>query len=321
MDNLLVSIIVPVYNGEKYLADCIDSILSQTATNFELILINDGSIDKSLEICKNYVLRDKRIRLINKSNEGVSIARNCGINQSKGSLLCFIDADDLIAKDFLEKLLIASDKGSFLVGCGFKIIKNKDVRYEVRFNNEETTSALYLKSEKRNLASWGWLIPKHLLVDYNLLFEKNIIVSEDTLFMLQLLSKVGSFQTISDNGYLHRDNEYSVCNSSASFNKITSWLNVDISILKMDNHCLGKSNIDDISRSIEYSAISSLISYNPDPFERDKLLSLLNEIVYYRKISDYRKSIYINLYLLNVSPQLCALYHKIDTFLVRLVMK
>lgn len=171
MDNILVSIIVPVYNGEKYLPVCIESILSQTVSNFELIIINDGSVDKTLAICEEYKFRDKRIRIINKSNEGVSIARNYGIKQSKGSLICFIDADYLIAVDFLEKLLRVSDKGSFLVGCGFKVFKNNDVISEVRFNNEKTISSLYLKSEKRNLASWGWLIPKYLLVDNNILFN------------------------------------------------------------------------------------------------------------------------------------------------------
>lgn len=100
----LISVIVPIYNSEKYLNKCIRSILTQTYENFELILINDGSTDKSSQICDYFKNKDKRIKVINQHNKGQSIARNLGIKISEGEYISFVDADDYIEKDYLEYL-------------------------------------------------------------------------------------------------------------------------------------------------------------------------------------------------------------------------
>ena len=100
----LISIIVPVYNVEKYLRECLDSIMSQTYQNFECLLINDGSPDNSADICKEYVSKDPRFRYIEKENGGVSSARNLGLEHSKGEYITFIDSDDWVDLDYLEVL-------------------------------------------------------------------------------------------------------------------------------------------------------------------------------------------------------------------------
>ena len=100
-----VSVIVPVYNTEKYLPRCIESILAQTFTDFELILVNDGSTDKSGKICDEYAKKDSRIVVIHKENGGVSSARNKGIEISQGELISFIDADDWITPLYLSDLI------------------------------------------------------------------------------------------------------------------------------------------------------------------------------------------------------------------------
>ena len=102
--NELVSIIVPVYNTEKYLSKCLNSILEQTYKNIEIILINDGSTDDSLKVCKEYEKKDKRIKLINKENEGLSATRNLGILTAKGKYIGFIDSDDFIESDMFNNL-------------------------------------------------------------------------------------------------------------------------------------------------------------------------------------------------------------------------
>ena len=100
-----VSIIVPVYNVEKYLERCIESILAQTFTDFELILVDDGSCDKSKDICNYYEKKDFRVKVISKSQEGVSRARNVGIEYAKGEFILFSDSDDYVEADWCEKLL------------------------------------------------------------------------------------------------------------------------------------------------------------------------------------------------------------------------
>lgn len=99
-----ISIIVPVYNVEKYLRRCIDSILAQTFTDFELLLIDDGSKDYSGAICDEYAEKDNRIRVFHKENGGVSSARNMGIDNAKGDRFSFVDADERVAMDFLLDL-------------------------------------------------------------------------------------------------------------------------------------------------------------------------------------------------------------------------
>ena len=99
-----ISIIVPVYNAQKYLKKCIDSIINQTYKNIEILLINDGSKDKSLKICKEYEKKDSRIIVIDKQNKGVSNTRNVGIKKSTGDYIVFIDSDDCFELDAIETM-------------------------------------------------------------------------------------------------------------------------------------------------------------------------------------------------------------------------
>lgn len=104
MDYPQVSVIVPIYNVEKYLHKCVDSILKQTLTDFEIILIDDGSTDNSYKICHEYALKESRIQVLHKENAGVSSARNLGLDNAKGEYIIFIDADDWILEDMLQNM-------------------------------------------------------------------------------------------------------------------------------------------------------------------------------------------------------------------------
>ena len=104
MNNPAISIIIPVYNAENYLRRCIDSVLSQSFTDFELILVDDGSKDKSPQICDEYASQDTRVRVIHKANGGVSAARNDGLDIAKGEYITFIDSDDWVERDYLSTL-------------------------------------------------------------------------------------------------------------------------------------------------------------------------------------------------------------------------
>ena len=127
MKNELISIIVPVYNVENYLRQCLDSIMGQTYQNFECLLINDGSPDHSADICSEYVSKDSRFRYFEKENGGVSSARNLGIEHSKGEYITFIDSDDWVDSDYLEVLYTTLlEEGADITVSTYKQFNIKD---------------------------------------------------------------------------------------------------------------------------------------------------------------------------------------------------
>lgn len=136
----LISIVVPVYNTEIYLKECIESILNQTFRDFELILVDDGSPDNSPKICEEYKRKDKRVIVIHKENGGVSSARNCGIeyalNINRSKFLTFIDSDDIVASNYLQVLIESSDKYDF-VASNYVEFKNK-IPTNQKYNFETT---------------------------------------------------------------------------------------------------------------------------------------------------------------------------------------
>ena len=132
MNKELISIIIPIYNASRFIKKCITSILNQTYKNFELLIINDGSTDNSLEICNKF--NDKRIKIINQKNSGSECARLTGIKQSKGEYICFIDADDWISKDYLEILITYAQKYNVDVTCvkSYKVLDKYGI---IKFKN------------------------------------------------------------------------------------------------------------------------------------------------------------------------------------------
>lgn len=149
--NILISIIVPVYNTEKYLSACIESILGQTFTNFELILVNDGSKDESGVICDTFSQIDNRIQVIHKSNGGVSSARNSGLEIARGKWITFIDSDDFIKPTFLENLykpIYEDSKIEFVHGGACNWSNGQVVGYNQRYEDRigDDPSDLFISS-------------------------------------------------------------------------------------------------------------------------------------------------------------------------------
>ena len=115
----MVSCIIPVYNTEKYLPRCIESVLAQTFVDWEMLLIDDGSTDASGSICDEYAAKDERIRVFHKENGGISSARNVGLNYAQGEWIFFVDSDDSLPKTSLESLLSRSSDANIIVGGFF----------------------------------------------------------------------------------------------------------------------------------------------------------------------------------------------------------
>ena len=134
----MISVIVPVYNVEKYLEECLDSIQNQTYTDFEVLLVNDGSTDGSQAICECYCQADKRFRLMNQTNQGLSAARNKGVEISTGEYIVFVDSDDVIKINYLEKLMQYMTEDVDIVECIFTVKK-----MEFLDENIETTTIIF----------------------------------------------------------------------------------------------------------------------------------------------------------------------------------
>lgn len=187
-----ISIIVPVYNIQNYLSRCIKSIQSQTFNDFELLLINDGSTDNSGEVCDTYSNKDSRIRVIHKSNEGVSSARNLGIQNAKGEFITFVDGDDWVETEYLEQLYFnIKDLGCDVAVCGGCDIDEQGKKLRsYAFEKKQV-----LQSEETELYDWPYftyvihrmLIKKSLIED--VVFDTNLPNGEDTLFLTEVFLK------------------------------------------------------------------------------------------------------------------------------------
>lgn len=189
MESPEISIIVPIYNTEKFLPRCFDSILKQTFTNFECILIDDGSRDKSLVICENYRQQDDRIIVAHQENSGVSIARNKGLEIARGKYVCFIDSDDYIEKNMLEKLVVAINNANTEVACCGYTEDNK-VRplcnEDFIFSKSSTTEIVHYLEMRQAFGIVVNKIYKKAIIDTHAIkFSELIKFGEDMLFSLQ----------------------------------------------------------------------------------------------------------------------------------------
>lgn len=191
-----VSVIIPVYNVEKYLTRCLESVINQSLKDLEIICINDGSTDKSGEICDRYSKKDKRIRVIHKKNEGVSKAKNLGISMAKGKYICFIDSDDYIDKLMLGEMYnLAVNNECEVIMSGYKIIPGNEVIRPLYELNKVINPINIIKGNKKVHShndlcfSWRFLFKASLIKDNNILFDINIKVGEDFIFNLEVVSK------------------------------------------------------------------------------------------------------------------------------------
>lgn len=200
----LVSIIVPIFNSEKYIETIIKQIINQTYENIELILVNDGSTDNSDSIVKSF-LSDSRIKYISQPNGGPSFARNTGLKHVNGQYITFIDSDDSIAPDYIEKLyngIIEFD--SDICCCGYEYIgfneayKHHDFLPFGQINKDNFVKNIFSGTGG---ITWGKIYKSNILLENNIQFDENFKLCEDQLFALTAWSKSTKFCSIDYNGY------------------------------------------------------------------------------------------------------------------------
>lgn len=201
-----ISVIVPVYNAEKYLDSCIQSVLKQTYQNWELILIDDGSKDKSGSIADQYKQAENRIRVIHQQNAGVSTARNQGLNIATGDYIAFLDADDELTTDCLKKLLktAVENHADIVAGKCSSDRKLTDPLDEITVWRGEEALKNALMDNPFTYSAWAKLFRRECIG--NTRFVPEIKINEDSYFIFQLLTKKPTFVGIEDEVYLYREN-------------------------------------------------------------------------------------------------------------------
>ena len=221
-----VSVIVPVYNVEKYLKRCVDSIRSQTYTNIEIILVDDGSKDSSGKICDEYAEQDDRVKVVHKENGGLGFARNSGLEIASGDYVTFIDGDDSITADHIEKMVSSLEKvdaDTCLAGhtkiyanskvehvnvCAGRVFSGEEVKNEIltRMVGSNPDGSDYIE-----MSACMVLLSKNIIDDYNIRFHsEREFISEDLIFDFDYYLKSKKTVVIDDVGYYYYDNEGSL---------------------------------------------------------------------------------------------------------------
>ena len=212
----MISVIVPVYNVEKYLEECLESIKRQTYTDIEVILVNDGSIDRSKEICERYCEKDSRFKLVNQENKGLSGARNRGMLESKGEFISFVDSDDVLNEDMLEQLMKQMTSEDIdIVECWYT-----NEKQELELSTPKNVKTIFQGDSKEALVS----LCKDNIVRLNAvakLFRRQVIVNfpfleglfyEDVYGGIGILKHIRKMVKINYIGYYYRVRQGSIMN-------------------------------------------------------------------------------------------------------------
>lgn len=219
-----VSIIIPVFNAEKYLSRCIDSVLSQTFPGLELILVNDGSTDQSEEIINSFI-HDNRIVYLKQKNKGVSAARNLGLSRASGEYIIFVDSDDYLVLDSLDRRIEEASNTDLLISNYYRV-SNDGVKEKEEYINEEkklsVVEALWSISPKSTIGYQGYLWNKvfcrEIIKKNSIQFDPSVAYGEDRLFIGQYITHCKKISLDKEVVYCYRLNDES---AMVSFDTIT----------------------------------------------------------------------------------------------------
>lgn len=211
-----ISVIVPVYNVELCIARCVDSLLSQTFTDFELLLIDDGSPDNSGKICDEYAGKDSRIKVIHRLNSGAAAARNAGIKAAKGEYIGFVDSDDYVAENFLETLINTALKSrSSITMCNYFSLHGKQENLHSHgfsdgtvLSKNQIQEIIYdnifsIKNTDGYFQLWNKLFKRDLIAKNNITLYKDMSFGEDMLFVMECLKFADSIAFTENAGYYY----------------------------------------------------------------------------------------------------------------------
>jgi len=221
LTSMLFSVIVPVYKVEKYLQQCVESILMQTWTDYELILVNDGSPDSCPSICDDYSKADNRVVVIHKKNEGLSLARNTGLDRAKGDYIVFLDSDDFFLNEkCLESIAKKTEKNPDIIM--YKTAQSDESGKQITYPNMDTENLSNesisemlrdaVTNECFQTSAWSKTVKRSLLVDQGIKFKENLL-GEDIDWYLQVIRLAKSFEIVHEYIYVYRRRRGSITTS------------------------------------------------------------------------------------------------------------
>lgn len=222
-----ISIIIAAYNVEKYIGNCINSIIKQTYSDFELIIVNDGSSDNTAKICDDYSQIDQRIKVFHQENKGVGYARNEGLKKVTGDYVTFIDSDDEIHETYLERLLVPCIKDDVKISvCMYQYVNKNNEKYKPEISNDYTVYHVDYRILQAKIIGrcCGTLIESKLLT--NLYFETDLFVGEDLLFFCSALKQTDRIAVSNDQlycYYIYEESSYNGTYNDKKYTEIISW--------------------------------------------------------------------------------------------------
>lgn len=306
----LISIIIPIYNGEKYLKECLDSILAQTYTHFELILVDDGSTDTSSQICDAYAESDSRVITYHISNGGVSHARNYGINVAKGGWITFIDCDDWITPDYLKDFASQNLEPSTLYIIQADKVENGKIKpwpylykegiCKLKAGNERIIDKLLVYG-----TPWGKFFNSAVVKENKILFDEQISNHEDTLFYFEYIRRIKNIRILSSRYYYRIESTGSLSKNMAKYqdflyssSRITDELNCLIQSNGLKNGNFRRTR--HLIQYIKTKAIRSSFFRNESDVEKEDVLKIVNrkDILKYYRPTSFRAIVFMMVLLL-----------------------
>lgn len=262
-----VSFVIPIYNAEQYLEDCLQSIIAQTSIDWECICVNDGSSDRSLAIIEQWAANDSRFRVYTQYNQGPSVARNFGIGVANGDFLSFVDADDVLRPNYLETLVRMMEQEDLdVAGCAYELSDSHKVK-KYQFTVDQVLSFPELMASNQNLQqsndlcfAWRYMFRRQLILDKGIRFDERCSIGEDTIFITNVLAHSQRILLTNDALYLYRLNE----NSIMRLQKYNP--RMEESFLRMYDAKIKQIQDYNIDRYTDYSfglAVAALTQYIP----------------------------------------------------------
>ena len=322
-----VSIIVPAYNSENTIAHCLDSIAKQTFRDWECIVVNDGSRDNTSSICHRIVRLDKRFKILDKTNEGVSSARNDGVKLSKGEWITFIDSDDYVEPTYIESFIRNSHDTDFVLSSSYTIESEKGYTYKLDkipfhgnlFKSAKMLRKLYFRGYTN--MPWGKLFKSNIILDNHLKFDSRYQYGEDIFFTLDYLINVKKI-TISDiKGYHYVIYPDGLARKKYPIDEILEWNNILLEKYKRIRSVFQEPHyIDDIIEDnytyytfyLQHNILVSNFSYMQKLRELRRIYSRYRNKIKLVKLRNSSKKSYINIVLYKLDcPEITIFLGKI----------